>query len=376
MSALKAFFRTIVSFIARPLWRRVWFRVETRVTPIDTRLMTTESRMARLDDQLQSLDKAWQTHLTSFLNAVASVPAMSHEVAGLTARLNKAAPKDIEARLEQLHSRIKLLDHAWETDAPKFLNAAQSIPAISHEILALSDRLTSATATPSLHADALKDVHASIAALWDRIEFVRAEFLFELNHGSKRPPVPNTTSDAANVVPRIISVDKVKAMEAAGDLRLNLGCGHLALPGYINIDARELPGVDVVADVANLPFDAGTVTEIFSAHLIEHFPRETMRRQLLPYWRSRLSPSGIFRAVTPDAAAMLSATATASMSFDDFREVMYGAQDYMGDFHFNIFSPETLTTLLKEAGFEHIEVPVSGRRNGKCFEFEIIGTPA
>lgn len=57
--------------------------------------------------------------------------------------------------------------------------------------------------------------------------------------------------------------------------------------------------------------------------------------------------------------------------YDDMREVLYGGQDYDGDFHFNMFTPEQLGHLLKEAGFESVDVIEAGRRNGKCFEFEI-----
>jgi hypothetical protein len=62
------------------------------------------------------------------------------------------------------------------------------------------------------------------------------------------------------------------------------------------------------------------------------------------------------------------------ISFNDFREIVYGAQDYTGDFHFNLFTPESLKSLLLDAGFKAITVPVSGRRKGTCFEFEIVAT--
>ena len=62
---------------------------------------------------------------------------------------------------------------------------------------------------------------------------------------------------------------------------------------YVNIDMRELPGVDVVAPIDQLPFDDGTVAEIHSAHVLEHFPQEDLQRRLLPYWRDKLRPGGV-----------------------------------------------------------------------------------
>lgn len=54
-------------------------------------------------------------------------------------------------------------------------------------------------------------------------------------------------------------------------LRLNLGSGNRPLAGFVNVDARELPTVDVVADVRALPFPDGSAAEIEASSLLEHF---------------------------------------------------------------------------------------------------------
>jgi hypothetical protein len=152
---------------------------------------------------------------------------------------------------------------------------------------------------------------------------------------------------------------------------LNLGCGHIPLPGYLNVDRRELPGVDIVAEVGDLPLDPGEADEVHSAHLLEHFPQEQLRRQLLPYWYGLLKKSGVFTAIVPDAEAMIREYSAGAYPYGDLREVMYGGQDYDGDFHFNMFTPGSLAELLREAGFDDVQVIESGRRNGACFEFEL-----
>lgn len=65
---------------------------------------------------------------------------------------------------------------------------------------------------------------------------------------------------------------------AARSQRLHLGCGRNILPGWINLDARAAPGVDVVADldacaVGALPFDDDSIDEFFGAHVLEHLRR-------------------------------------------------------------------------------------------------------
>ena len=201
----------------------------------------------------------------------------------------------------------------------------------------------------------------------ERLEFCRREILFEIQYGGgwRREGASNSVSW------QIIAQEKYNADIAEG-LRINLGCGHISLPDYINIDSRALPGVDIVADVADLKLPQGSVREIFSAHLLEHFPQEQLERALLPHWKQLMGTGGMFRAIVPDGEAMALALSRGEMCYEDFREVLFGAQDYTGDFHFNMFTPESLTRLLRQAGFKDINVLDRARRNGKCFEFEII----
>jgi SAM-dependent methyltransferase len=173
-----------------------------------------------------------------------------------------------------------------------------------------------------------------------------------------------------SVEPRVVDTARLQA--AGDDIRLNLGCGHIPLQGYVNVDVREVPGVDVVAEVGRLPFQPGEVAEIRSAHMLEHFPVEELTRSLLPYWYSLLRPGGLFVAVVPDADTMLAEHAAGRLSFDELREVTFGGQEYEGDFHFNMFSHTSLCELLEKVGFSDVELREAGRRNGICYEMEVV----
>lgn len=252
----------------------------------------------------------------------------------------------IDYRLLPIERRLDALEKGWHQHLPGLLNAMSSVAAFGYELALLR-----------------RDMQANAYEFREAIGSLRREF--EMLGSDNRPSVKK--------LPCILAPEKIDKARATG-VRLNLGCGHTPLDGYVNVDQRELPGVDIVADVGNLPFEEGSLSEIHSAHLLEHLPQERLRR-LLPYWRSLLGPNGAFRAVVPDGEAMLGGIAAGNFSFESFREVLFGAQECKGDFHFNLFTPDSLSKLLIASGFTKVAVPVKGRRNGICFEFEIRGLP-
>jgi methyltransferase family protein len=59
--------------------------------------------------------------------------------------------------------------------------------------------------------------------------------------------------------------------DGAQPLKLDLGCGTKKQPGFLGVDARAFPGVDVVADLrAPWPWPDAGVEEVFSSHFLEH----------------------------------------------------------------------------------------------------------
>ncbi len=248
-------------------------------------------------------------------------------------------------------------DETLDDLLPQFLNSISSVSAFAHQLGGVEKNVANQS--------------EQIGKLWERIEFVRREILYEMAHGAN-----SDQQVKQDIQSRIIATDAVDKARAANNLRLNLGCGHIPLTDYINVDMRELPNVDVVAKVDAIPFDPGTVDEIHSAHLVEHFPHEALTRRLLPHWHTLLKDGGTFRAITPDGAAMIEAAKDGTYGFEDFREVLFGGQDYDGDYHYNLLSPESMSKALQDAGFKDIQIPVAGRRNGKCYEFEIVARKA
>ncbi len=290
-----------------------------------------------------------EQHMPTVLNAIASSNG--------TARLLARDVGDLRRELADVSTAV--------ADA---LRLEQQLDDARRGLASTAERLEDAWAGFQLGDD---DVRAemrphidTLGWLLNRVETIRAEMMHELRYGS------SSGDGEGRIEAKVVNPSAL----GAGPPRLNLGAGHLPIDGYVNVDMRELPGIDVVAAVDDLPFEPGSVAEIFSSHTIEHFPHEQLRRRLLPYWRGLLQPKGVFRAVVPDVDAMTRAYVDGELSFDTLRSVVYGGQEYEGDFHFTGFTGDSLAQLLTAAGFEDPQVVAAGRPNGDCLELEIRAT--
>lgn len=81
-------------------------------------------------------------------------------------------------------------------------------------------------------------------------------------------------------------------------LYLNIGCGSVKIPGFVNIDRER--GADLRCDVTRgLPYADGSVDGIYSEHFIEHLRQPDIAR-FLRECRRVLKPGARVRIATPD----------------------------------------------------------------------------
>lgn len=212
----------------------------------------------------------------------------------------------------------------------------------------------------------IADYRAQIDDYRGRLEFVRLEILEQCGSSTREKRDRN-----ASLKPKILTPEKYNAALAADKVLVNIGCGHKPIAGYLNVDRRNLPGVDIVAEAVGLPFESGTISEIYAAHLAEHFTLSTLKNTVFPYWLDMLIPQGILKIIAPDMPSMIAAYVHGDMPFSDLEEVTFGAQDYDDDFHYAMFSPQSLQSILVSSGFKYVEIVDENRVNGKCREMEI-----
>lgn len=137
--------------------------------------------------------------------------------------------------------------------------------------------------------------------------------------------------------------------------RLHIGCGQEAIPGWINIDNRELPGVDRVLDVRQgLPYQ--NASAIYAEHFLEHLALED-GLAFLRECRRTLAPDGILRLSTPNLDWVYAThyrTGAASSSETKISDCFQLNRAFHGWGHQFLYNRETLESVLHAAGFRSV----------------------
>jgi predicted SAM-dependent methyltransferase len=136
-------------------------------------------------------------------------------------------------------------------------------------------------------------------------------------------------------------------------IKLNLGCGILYKPGYLNIDKFNNSVADKICDVNDLPFKANSIDKIEAYHLIEHFDYIHCK-YVLSEWFRILKPAGILIMETPDLPETFKKFKHSNLENKiTTLQWLYGI-DSPGMQHKTGFSWELIKNLLEEIGFENI----------------------
>jgi len=135
-------------------------------------------------------------------------------------------------------------------------------------------------------------------------------------------------------------------------IKLHLGCGHIRLPGYVNIDIMAAKAADLIADLRCLPYGDASVDLVYSCAAIEHFGRREWV-DVLREWARVLKPGGMLRLSTADFEAAIARYQEAH-SMTELLGLLIGGQKDDYDWHGMIFDFDTLASGLNDAGFENV----------------------
>jgi SAM-dependent methyltransferase len=136
-------------------------------------------------------------------------------------------------------------------------------------------------------------------------------------------------------------------------VKLHIGCGKRYLKGYINIDKYPVDTADLIAPAHQLPYEDGTVDEIYTSHMIEHLPPDEFAAALAEWYRV-LKMNGTLTIRCPNFELYVREWLLADYDYRwgwGIRNLL-GWQDRGGGMlNRNGFSVRRLTNLLTAAGF-------------------------
>ena len=138
--------------------------------------------------------------------------------------------------------------------------------------------------------------------------------------------------------------------------KLVIGAENRRPPGYLYHDAQDLPGIDVVCELFDLPkhVKRGSLTEIQMTHVLEHFPIKKVP-EVLKILYSLLKSGGELYIEVPNfywhAYEILQDPTNRQIV-----KYAYGGQRNEWDYHYNGFTPNILHEDLTAAGFKVISL--------------------
>jgi predicted SAM-dependent methyltransferase len=172
-------------------------------------------------------------------------------------------------------------------------------------------------------------------------------------------------SAAAGVLARLRRRGTAAGLRRAGGVRVYYGCGDVRQPGYVNVDVRWTPAVDLLADLEWCAIHLeDACEEVFMSHVLEHYaspgkawrggPR-TVAGALCSVGRM-LRPGGLIRLAVPDFAALATLYVEGRVPLHPrILGRLVGEQDYPQNSHRCVFDEALLTECLVRAGFGQVE---------------------
>jgi SAM-dependent methyltransferase len=163
-----------------------------------------------------------------------------------------------------------------------------------------------------------------------------------------------------NLVRKLRPAQRKVCNENVKSRKLHLGCGHIHIDGYCNVDILALPTVDLVDDVKKLnKFSDNYADSIYACHVLEHFAHSEIV-PILERWLEVLKPGGEIRISVPDIDRIVKIYIENWAHFQTTGNtpwigLLYGGQGDPYDFHKTGFNFCWLSKLLTDVGFKEVE---------------------
>lgn len=108
-------------------------------------------------------------------------------------------------------------------------------------------------------------------------------------------------------------------------MKLEIGGGKKPREGYLQMDVKKLPGIDVIGDVRKLPFKDGELDEIYGHWILEHFAYQEIP-DILYEWKRALKKGGLLHLVTNNGEAHIKAFFEKVITIHELNRMLFGVE--------------------------------------------------
>jgi len=159
-------------------------------------------------------------------------------------------------------------------------------------------------------------------------------------------------------IDRNLKMKDISSLPAEGPIKLDICGGEFPYGnGFLNVDIRPLPQVDIIADITKgLQFANNTVDEILSCGTLEHFYIPTVI-DVLKEMRRILKPGGKLTIGVPNLKTILGDFSQGEMDFQLFNQYIYGSvQDDLNPYnvHRSLWDNDRMVAAMTQAGFKDV----------------------
>ncbi|PHR56660.1 MAG: methyltransferase [Robiginitomaculum sp.] len=142
-------------------------------------------------------------------------------------------------------------------------------------------------------------------------------------------------------------------------MKLNLGCWHRNIPGWIHVDLCDMPHIDYKTGIDDLSMlESGSAELIYSSHSLEYFDRQHVGG-VLTEWARVLEPGGLLRLAVPDFDQLIKVYQKTG-KLEKVLGPLYGRMEIDTEtgpqtlFHKTTYSFNSLKTVLEDNGFTNV----------------------
>ncbi|QRY80129.1 hypothetical protein JVX91_03125 [Pseudomonas sp. PDNC002] len=136
--------------------------------------------------------------------------------------------------------------------------------------------------------------------------------------------------------------------------KINIGCGHNKLEGYLNLDCDPACNPDILVEDNDLyALPRNHFIEVHAKDVLEHIPRAHTMTALFD-WASLLRPDGELFVQTSWIFGIIDIMRKANdfETIHNWKMCLFGNQVHPGDWHFNGFTEVTLRVYLTAVGLQ------------------------